>query len=189
MRLIVGLGNPGRVYAGTRHNLGFMVIDAIASKYSIPLKSKTKNITFGTGAIKGTEVVLAKPLTFMNRSGVAVREALRKYRDADSMIIIHDDLDLNAGVLKIKKNGSAGGNKGVESIIDMLGTGNFPRVKIGIGKPDRNSTEDYVLKRFHKAERPLIKEAIENAVRAVETILSEGLIRAQNGFNKSVNKS
>lgn len=185
MRLIVGLGNPGREYAGTRHNLGFMVIDAIASKYSIPLNRKTKNIIFGTGSIKETKVVLAMPLTFMNRSGVAVREALGKCDDADSMIVVHDDLDLNTGVLKIKKNGSAGGHKGVESIIEILGIKNFPRVKVGIGKPDRNATEDYVLSRFHKAERSLIKEVIENAVTAVETILSEGVLHAQNEFNRS----
>ena len=186
MRLIVGLGNPGKDYSGTRHNLGFMVIEAIASKYSIPLKSKTKNIIFGAGTIKGIEVLLAKPLTFMNRSGVAVREALRKCEDADSMIVVHDDLDLNTGVLKIKKNGSAGGHNGVESIIEILGTKNFPRVKMGIGKPDKKMTVDYVLNRFHKSEKPLIKEAIENAVTAVEMILSEGLIRTQNKFNKSV---
>jgi PTH1 family peptidyl-tRNA hydrolase len=112
MWLIVGLGNPGKTYANTRHNLGFLVIDILASNFSIPLKKKTKNYAFGKGRISEEDIILLKPLTFMNKSGVAVRDALKYYRDITQMIVIHDDLDLDVGVIRIRKKGSSGGHRG-----------------------------------------------------------------------------
>ncbi len=183
MWLIVGLGNPGNEYAKTRHNLGFIIIDALSSKFSIPLKNKTRNFVYGPGSIANREVILVKPLTFMNRSGTAVRDAIRKYKDIDNLIVIHDDLDLNTGILRIKRNGSAGGHRGIESIIEITGTKDFLRVKIGIGHSDIISAEDYVLSPFTKQERPIIKKAVEKAVDAIVAILNKGIFHAQNKFH------
>ena len=184
MWLIVGLGNPGKIYAKTRHNLGFMVIDELFSKFSIPLKDKSKNFLSGTGCVSGKDVILIKPVTFMNRSGVAVRDAVKKYKDIDNIIVVQDDLDLDTGVIRIRKNGSAGGHRGIESIIEITGTKEFIRVKIGISREDRIPAEDYVLSPFDKQEKPIIKEAIEKAVDAIITILDKGVPSAQNKFHK-----
>jgi PTH1 family peptidyl-tRNA hydrolase len=183
MWLIVGLGNPGKSYSKTRHNIGFMVIDALSSKYSIPLKNKSKNFICGVGCINGEDIVLLKPLTFMNRSGVAVKEAIRKYTDIDNIIVIHDDLDLGTGVLRIKKNGSAGGHRGIESVIGVIGTKDFLRLRLGISRSDRISPEEYVLNPFDKHERPIIEKTIEKAVDAIVTILDKGIACAQNKFH------
>jgi len=183
MWLIVGLGNPGKKYSKTRHNIGFMVIDALSSKYSIPLKNKSKNFVCGIGSINGKDIILLKPLTFMNRIGIAVREAIREYTDIDNIIVIHDDLDLGAGVLRIKKNGSAGGHRGIESVIETIGTKDFLRIKIGIGRSIKISPEEYVLKPFDKHERPIIEKTIEKAVDAIVTILDKGVAYAQNKFH------
>ena len=184
MWLIVGLGNPGKIYAKTRHNLGFMVIDELSSKFSIPLKDKSKNFLSGAVCISGKDVILIKPVTFMNRSGVAVRDAVKKYKDIDNIIVVQDDLDLDTGVIRIRKNGSAGGHKGIESIIEITGTKEFIRVKIGVSREDRIPAEDYVLSPFDKQEKPIIKEAIEKAVDAIVTILDKGASYAQNKFHK-----
>jgi PTH1 family peptidyl-tRNA hydrolase len=183
MWLIVGLGNPGNEYAKTRHNLGFIIIDALSSKFSIPLKNKTRNFVYGPGSIANREVILVKPLTFMNRSGTAVRDAIRKYKDIDNFIVIHDDLDLNTSILRIKRNGSAGGHKGIESVIEAISTKNFLRLKVGIGHPERIPAEEYVLKPFTRKERPIIKKSVENAVDAIVMILDKGISRAQNKFH------
>jgi PTH1 family peptidyl-tRNA hydrolase len=184
MWLIVGLGNPGRRYARTRHNLGFMIIDALSSRFSIPVVEKSRNFLYGKGLIDKKDVILLKPLTFMNRSGEAVKDAIQMYKDdIEAIIIIQDDLDLDTGVIKIKKNGSSGGHRGVESIIQTTGTKDFIRVKIGIGRSDNMLPEDYVLSPFNKDEQPIIKKAIEDAIRAVEIILEKGISSAQNMFN------
>ena len=184
MWLIIGLGNPGKIYAKTRHNLGFMVIDELSSKISIPFKDKSKNFLSGAGCIGGKDVILIKPVTFMNRSGVAVRDAVKKYKDIDNIIVVQDDLDLDTGVIRIRKNGSAGGHRGIESIIEITGTKEFIRVKIGISREDRIPAEDYVLSPFDKQEKPIIKEAIEKAVDAIITMLDKGVPSAQNKFHK-----
>ena len=184
MWLIVGLGNPGKTYAKTRHNLGFMVIDELSSKFSISVKNKSKNFLSGSGCISGKEVVLIKPLTFMNKSGIAVRDAMRKYEDIDDILIVHDDLDLDTGVLRIRKNGSAGGHKGIESIIEVTGTKDFLRLKIGISRNNRIPAEEYVLGPFDMQEKSVIKEAIEKAVEALVMILDKGVSSAQNKFHR-----
>ena len=183
MWLIIGLGNPGRKYAKTRHNLGYMVIDAIALKFSISLKGKAKNFVYGRGIIEEKDVLLIKPITFMNRSGTAVKDVLRKFQKISAIIVIHDDLDLDTGVIRIKKNGSSGGHKGIESIIQITGTKDFLRLKIGIGRPEMVPPEDYVLSSFPKREQALVKKSIDKAVHAIETILNKGVSYTQNAFH------
>jgi PTH1 family peptidyl-tRNA hydrolase len=181
---VAGLGNPGRKYSGTRHNAGFLVINGIAEKYGIELKEKEAYI-YGKGSIGDAEVVLVEPLTFMNRSGLAVKKILDKFRiHPENLIVIHDDIDIETGRLKIKKDGSSGGHKGVSSIIEAIGAKQFIRIKIGIGRDDSMTAEDYVLKKFPKSDMPLIKEAVSRAVDAVPEILSRGVDSAMNKFNK-----
>jgi PTH1 family peptidyl-tRNA hydrolase len=182
--LIVGLGNPGRKYARTRHNVGFLVLEEIARRSGVTLEEEGL-FMIGKGSLEGTPVVLVEPLTFMNRSGHAVREALRSMElSAERLIAIHDDLDIETGHLKIKMGGGSGGHKGVGSIIESIGTPDFIRIKIGIGRDPEMLPEDYVLKKFSKDALPLMEESIFRAADAVESILSEGLSRAMNTFNE-----
>ncbi len=183
MWLVVGLGNPGEDYANTRHNIGFMVIDALAGRLSISIKQKTTHYLFGRGFIEEQKAILIKPLTFMNRSGIAVRDAVRRHDDIDSILVVHDDIDLETGVVRIRKSGSSGGHNGIESIINILGTKDFIRLKIGIGRSDRIPPEKYVLRAFNKQERTVMEEAVEKAADAVPVILNEGISCAQNKFH------
>lgn len=184
MWLVAGLGNPGDEYSDTRHNIGFAVIDALVSRYSISLKQKTSNYIFGRGFIEDQKVILVKPLTFMNRSGIAVRDALFKYDDIENLIVIHDDLDLEPGIVRIREKGSSGGHNGIQSIIDFLNSKDFIRLKIGIGRSKRIYPEKYVLRPFNKKERPLIEEAVVMSVDAVTDILTKGVSYAQNYYHK-----
>jgi PTH1 family peptidyl-tRNA hydrolase len=183
MWLVAGLGNPGDDYERTRHNIGFMVIDALAARHSIALRQKTTNFKFGRGFIEEQKAILIKPLTFMNRSGAAVREALFKFDEIENLIIVHDDLDLDTGVIRIRKTGSSGGHNGIQSIIDCLNSKDFLRLKIGISRSDRIPPERYVLRAFNKQEKPVIDEAVENAVDAIRVIISEGIAPAQSRFH------
>ncbi len=183
MWLVVGLGNPGDDYADTRHNIGFMVIDALSARCSISIRQKTTNFIYGRGFIGEQKAVLIKPLTFMNRSGNAVWEAIRMHEDIENILVVHDDLDLETGVIKIRKSGSSGGHNGVQSIIDRLGSQEFIRLKIGIGRPNRGPAEKYVLRRFNKQESPVMEEAVERAADAVQEILTKGVTYAQNRFH------
>lgn len=185
MWLVVGLGNPGDMYADTRHNIGFMVIDALTSSCSIPLKGRTKNCIYGRGFVKGQHVLLVKPLTFMNRSGIAVAEVLKKHGDIDNILVVYDDIDLDTGVIRIRKTGSSGGHKGVASIIETIGTRDFIRIKIGIGRSDRIPIEHYVLKDFTRREKPVIEESIVKAAEAITIIVSKGVTHAQNIFHRA----
>lgn len=183
MWLVAGLGNPGSGYAKTRHNIGFLVIDLIAEEYRFELKQK-ENYIIGKGSIEGNNVILIEPLTFMNRSGLAVRDVMRRNGiETSDLIVIHDDIDMDTGKLKIRKEGSSGGHKGVESIIQDLGTQDFIRVKIGVGRGEGVPVEDYVLGKFRKEEQPLIKEAVSRAADAVTSILKIGVEKAMNSFN------
>lgn len=184
MWLVAGLGNPGDEYERTRHNIGFMVVDALAVRYAVPVRQKTTNFAFGRGVIEDRKAVLVKPLTFMNRSGAAVREALFKFDGIENLLVVHDDLDLDPGVIRIRKTGSSGGHNGIQSIIDALNSKDFLRLKIGIGRSARISPERYVLRTFNKQEKPVIDEAIENAVDAIGIIISEGIAPAQGRFHK-----
>ncbi len=184
MWLVVGLGNPGEKYAETRHNIGFRVIDLLADTCSIQVNGRTKNCIHGRGSVEDREAVLIKPLTFMNLSGIAVQEAMRSHEDITRLLVVHDDLDLPPGTIKIRKNGSSGGHRGIESIIQTLGSKNFIRLKIGIGRSLRIPSEDYVLRPFSRKEKPLIDEAVHNAVEAIREIILRGVNTAQNRFNR-----
>ena len=180
---MAGLGNPGEEYEKTRHNIGFMVIDTLAARFSIPLKQKKTDYVFGRGFIEEQKVVLMKPLTYMNKSGIAVRDVVWKNEEIENILIVHDDLDLEPGVIRIRKTGSSGGHNGVQSIIDYLNSKDFLRIKIGIGRPKRGATERYVLKNFSKQEWPIIEEAVETAADVVSVILNKGVTHAQNHFH------
>ncbi|MEK7267445.1 MAG: aminoacyl-tRNA hydrolase [Nitrospirota bacterium] len=183
MWAIIGLGNYGSKYSKTRHNLGFIALEAVAESFDITLQEKKEYIA-GRGSMAGHDVLLIEPLTFMNLSGIAVKDVLRRFNvTSENLIVIHDDLDMDTGKLKIKRNGSAGGHRGVESIIQSIGTKEFIRVKIGIGREPGISPETYVLKKFRKDELPIIKDAIERAVDAVTAIVSDGVTKAMNRFN------
>lgn len=183
MWLLVGLGNPGIRYAKTRHNIGFMVLDRLAESMGLDFREKT-DYRSCSGSISGHKVVLMEPLTFMNRSGSAVRKVFSKYTVLpEHIIVIHDDLDVEAGKLKIRKKGSSGGHKGVESVIQNLGTQDFIRVRIGIGRDPLIPTEDYVLSRFRKEEQAAIKDVVARAGDAISCMLQEGVDKAMNRFN------
>ncbi|MHB0912037.1 MAG: aminoacyl-tRNA hydrolase [Armatimonadota bacterium] len=185
MKLIVGLGNPGREYHGTRHNVGFEVIDALAKRHRIQVRSRRGKALIGTGSIEGEPVILAKPTTFMNLSGQAVGDLARRHRlNAEDIVVICDDVNLPLGKLRIRAKGSAGGHNGLKSIIHSLGTQDFPRVRVGIGTPRRDMV-DHVLSRFARAERPAVQESVEAAANAVEAILKSGIEAAMNSFNAS----
>lgn len=183
MWAIIGLGNPGSKYSKTRHNLGFMVVDVIAESLNAAFQEK-KDYLMGKGFVAGHDVLLIEPLTFMNNSGRAVQDILRRFNiPPQNLIVIHDDLDMETGKLKIRKKGSSGGHRGIESIIQSIGTDEFIRIKIGIGRDASILSEDYVLKKFRKDELSVIKEAIQKAADAIPIIISDGVEKAMNRFN------
>jgi PTH1 family peptidyl-tRNA hydrolase len=184
MWLIAGLGNPGEEYKDTRHNIGFRVIDSLSREFSINLRYRTKNYVYGKGLIEGEGVILMKPLTFMNRSGFAISAAFRRFNEIEDILIIHDDLDLPLGIIRIKRGGSSGGHRGVESVIQSIGTGDFIRVRLGIGRSRRLSPERHVLMPFAKRERVKVEHMIEEAKEAVRIVLTKGMSFAQNKFHK-----
>ncbi len=186
MFLIVGLGNPGKQYEHTRHNVGFDVMDAIAEKYNISITEKKHKALCGKGVIGGTKVVLAKPQTYMNLSGESIAELLNYYKmdPEEEMIVIYDDISLAPGNLRIRKKGSAGGHNGIKNIIAMTGTQNFLRIKVGVGeKPKGWDLADYVLGHFGAADRAELEEAIGHAVAATELMISGETGAAMNQFN------
>jgi len=161
-----------------------MALENIAKTYEIDFQEK-KDYLAGRGSIEGHSVVLIEPLTFMNNSGRAVRDAVKRFNAIpENLVVIHDDLDMNTGKLKIRKNGSSGGHRGIESIIQSIGTKEFVRIKIGIGREEGTPPEDYVLRKFKKDELPLIKDSIKKASDVVASILSEGVEKAMNKFNR-----
>lgn len=184
--VIAGLGNPGREYAGTRHNIGFDAITRLSDEYNIPLDFKKHKALCGKGVIAGRKVILAQPQTYMNLSGESVRELADYYKISvkDELLVIYDDISMHTGRLRIRKKGSAGGHNGMKSIIARLGTNEFNRIKIGVGdKPRGWDLADYVLGRFGKEEEALMREALGSAARACESILLEGADAAMNHFN------
>ena len=192
MKLITGLGNPGRNYALNRHNLGFQCINYIAKKHSIPVKQIQCQSKIGKGTIAGADIILAKPRTYVNNSGNAVVSLMKKYRiTAEDIVIIYDDMDLPVGKVRIRPNGNSGGHKGIKSIISSLGHKDFCRIKIGIGRPvtdqgyeiDENDIIDYVLNNFSNEEQEKINIALKIAADAVECIISDGVIVAMNKYN------
>ncbi|MBR2527609.1 MAG: aminoacyl-tRNA hydrolase [Blautia sp.] len=187
MVMIAGLGNPGREYQGTRHNIGFDVIDELIDREGIPSSGVKYHAMYGTGIIQGQKVVLVKPLSYMNLSGDPIRQLAAYYRidPEKDLIVVCDDINLMPGQIRIRKGGSAGGHNGMKSIISSLGTQQFTRVRIGVGsKPSGYDLADYVLGHFSSAERREIDEAVKDAADAVAQILSEGVDTAMNRFNK-----
>lgn len=186
MYLIAGLGNPGIKYEATRHNIGFMVIDNLSEESDIEMGTHGKALA-GRGDIKGADVVLLKPLTFMNLSGAAVGEASRALGiEPSKVLVIFDDCDLPLGTIRLKPGGGSGGQKGVASIIEALGTSDFPRLRIGIGRPELSSglsVSDYVLSPFAGDEGTLLEGVFERTTKAVEAFLSESIESAMNKFN------
>jgi PTH1 family peptidyl-tRNA hydrolase len=186
MWLVVGLGNPGRRYRGTRHNVGWEVVDRLSARWDLPVSREEEEALVGRGEIAGQEVLLAKPLTYMNRSGEAVRGLVRRYGvQPQEVLVIYDDVDLPVGTIRIRPRGSSGGHHGMASVLEALGTSEIPRVRVGIGRP-RGEAAEYVLSRFSSEERPLIEEAMERAADAVEAILREGMEAAMNRYNRRV---
>ena len=183
MWVIAGLGNPGRKYSRTRHNIGFMAVEEIAQKNGIEFTDR-KEYRIGRGSIEGHNVILIEPLLYMNRSGPVVNAILKKFTvQFDNLVVIHDDLDMETGKLRIRKTGSSGGHKGVESIIQNIGAKDFIRVKIGIGREPGILVEDYVLSKFTRQEISAIKETIGKTTDAVHAIIADGVDKAMNTFN------
>jgi len=186
VKLIVGLGNPGRQYQLTRHNIGFLVVDQLAEDYSISLSLKGLAAVYGKGKIGSVPALLAKPETFMNHSGMAVRK-LFDYFKIDTfadVIIIHDDLDLPFGVIRLKTNGGHGGHKGLLSTMEHLGSHEFLRVRMGIGKPAvKTKTEGYVLGRYPAEEMKQLPKLLSLTADAVAEILCSGMQAAMNKYN------
>ena len=185
MRLIVGLGNPGAQYRGTRHNVGFEVLDVLARRLDLGFESAPADAVLARQRGPGARVMLAKPLTYMNRSGGAV-QALRHYFriEPEALLVVADDVNLPLGRLRGRKNGSDGGHNGFASIIASLGTGDFARLRIGVGRGDtRRSLTAHVLARFGADEQEEMEAAVERAADAVETFVEDGIDRMMNRFN------
>jgi PTH1 family peptidyl-tRNA hydrolase len=183
MKIIAGLGNPGKEYGGTRHNIGFDVIDILSKRYKIPVKTKRDRAFMGEGTIQGEQVILLKPITYMNLSGEAVAQAARRYKvDVSEVLVICDDVNLPLGRLRIRVKGSAGGHNGLKSIIGSLRSDEFPRVRVGIGSASGDMV-DHVLSRFHSQERQAVHDCTQRAADAVECALAEGMDAAMNKFN------
>lgn len=185
MYLIVGLGNPEEEYSNTRHNMGFNTINKIAEGYNLNVnKSKFQGLTEST-IIEGQKAVLVKPQTYMNLSGNSVKEFADFYKiEKENIIIIYDDMDIEPGKIKIRKKGSSGGHNGMKSIIQLLGTDEFPRIRIGIGRPKHNGDEiNYVIGSIPEEEIPELEEGIEKAKEAIIEILKNGIDSAMNKFN------
>lgn len=190
MYIIVGLGNPSREYVGTRHNVGFEVIDILADRFGVATDYIKHKAVCGKGVIEGNRVLLAKPQTFMNLSGESVRELADYYKiDVTSeLIVVYDDINLDPGRIRIRKAGSAGGHNGMKNIISHLGTQDFMRVRVGVGeKPKGYDLADYVLGHFTKDESDLMEGAFIDAANAVVSIMNDGIDAAMNRFNKSKN--
>ena len=186
LRLVVGLGNPGTKYAATRHNIGFRVLDRLASEFAIAVSREKFTVVFGRGRIEDIDVVLAKPLAFMNRSGPPVRNLAEFFRISNrDLLVIHDDIDLDYGRLKIKEKGGHGGHNGVRSLIDAFGGGDFTRLRLGIGRSETGEqpVADYVLDHFTRDEAAELPRIIEQARDAVVTILCKGTKIGMNQFN------
>jgi PTH1 family peptidyl-tRNA hydrolase len=185
MYLIIGLGNPEQEYSKTRHNMGFNTINKIAQKYNIDINKNKFQGLYENIIIEGKKAILIKPQTYMNLSGNCVQEFANFYKiEKENIIVIYDDMDIDAGQIKIRKKGSAGGHNGMKSIIQRLGTEEFPRIRIGIGRPKHNGDEiNYVIGAIPEEEIPKLDEGVEKAKEAIIEILKNGIDSAMNKFN------
>jgi peptidyl-tRNA hydrolase, PTH1 family len=190
MKLIVGLGNPGKEYSTNRHNIGFLCLNHFARLHRITLDRKQSRSRVGIGCVAGNEVALAKPQTYMNLSGIAVSQLMQRYKlSVEDLVVIHDDLDLPLGKIRVRKGSSAAGHNGIKSIIANLGTQEFIRIRVGISRPareDENKEEsivDYVLGDFTAEDKSVIEDTIRRVSDAVMSLLTEGLTTSMNKFN------
>jgi peptidyl-tRNA hydrolase, PTH1 family len=185
MKLIIGLGNPGKQYEQTRHNVGFMVIDKLSKELSIPLDRHKFNGIYGIGHISGEKIILLKPLTYMNLSGECIRPLMDYYEiNDDEIVVIYDDLDLPVGKIRLRAKGSAGGHNGIKSMISHLASQEFNRIRVGVDRPNNGmKISDYVLGQFTKEEEQGIQEAIDRSVNACEKWLSTSFIQVMNEYN------
>ena len=191
MKLIVGLGNPGAKYAGTRHNVGFETLDLLARRHGLEWAAAPKGAEALVANWRMRGAILAKPLTFMNLSGAAVMPLLQFYKiELDDLLVIVDEVQLETGRLRVRPSGSAGGHNGLKSIIGSLGTQGFPRLRIGVGRGDmRRDLADHVLARFDAEERPVIDDAVARAADATELFIAEGSSGAMNRYNRKDDKT
>ena len=191
MYIIAGLGNPGRQYAHTRHNVGFDAIDVLAEKYNIKVENAKGRALTGSGRIEGQSVLLVKPLTYMNLSGESIRALTDFYKidETSQLIVIYDDISLPPGQLRIREKGSAGGHNGIKSIISHLGGQEFLRIKVGVGeKPAGWDLADYVLSRFAEDDRKKVEEALERAADVAVCLMTDGVEAAMNEYNRKVSE-
>lgn len=191
MILIAGLGNPGKEYENTRHNVGFLTIDKIAEEVGVKITKKGFQSLYNLGQFEESKILLLKPQTYMNNSGNALREAREFYKiDTDKIIVIHDEMDLPLGRIKLKKDGGSAGHNGIKSIIPNIGSDNFARVRVGVGKPyDKNNVIKHVLSGFSKEERQQLPQVIESARDSVFAIIVSGIEKAMNEFNIRAEKN
>ena len=184
-KIIVGLGNPGPRYAHTRHNIGFDCIDRLSKLWDIPLDDRRQHAVIGQGEFKGTPVVLAKPRTLMNNSGHAIKYLLARFRAQPSdLIVIYDEMALPLGTIRIRPRGGTAGHQGMASIVDLIGTNKFPRVRVGIGKPETaDEWVRYVLEPFTDDEAPVVSDVVERVSASLQSLLTEGIDRAMNHYN------
>lgn len=186
MWLIVGLGNPGEEYTRTRHNIGFRVVDALGDRYRLAFSEKRAKARVAEGTIAGERVALAKPFTYMNASGQAITGLRQWYKidPATNLLVVYDDLDLPFGAVRLRERGSAGTHNGMRSIVSLLGSQQFPRLRIGIDRtPPGWDTANYVLGRFTREQEEQLPQVIDTAVDAIELVLREGLAAAMNRYN------
>lgn len=186
MKIFIGLGNPGKQYEKTRHNIGFEVIDKLAETWSITLDQAKHKGMYGIGTVKGEKVLLLKPMTYMNLSGESISAVMNFYKlETSDMVVIYDDLDLPPGKIRLRQKGSAGGHNGIKSTIAHAGTQEFNRVRIGIGRPiGRMPVPDYVLGRFSQEEWVHVGEAVDKSAAACEAWLEKPFIQVMNDFNQ-----
>ena len=183
--VIVGLGNPGPEYAGTRHNAGFWCIDALAKKHGITLERRNRSAIVGEGEIEDHRVILVKPRTFVNRSGAAINYLTARYAaPIDKLLIVCDDINLPPGKLRMRRKGSAGGHNGIKSVIEAAGSQGFPRLRIGVGRPPVGTGQiEHVIGPMDPQDREVVDEAVERAAAAIECLLTEGIDEAMSRFN------
>jgi PTH1 family peptidyl-tRNA hydrolase len=187
VKLVVGLGNPGREYANTRHNTGALCVQLLAKQMGVPLERKSRLATIAEGDLGGERAALAVPRTFVNTSGGAVSGLLQRFGlKPKDLILVYDDLDLPVGTMRVRPSGSSAGHNGVKSVIAALGTEEFPRIRIGIGRPAQGGADqiEYVLSAFTRAEQELLGKALERAAEAVTCVLAEGVDVAMNRYNR-----
>lgn len=184
MYIIAGLGNPGRKYENTRHNIGFIALDLLAERNDIKINKIKHKALVGEGRISGQKVLLVKPQTYMNLSGQSLREVMAYYKeDIERLIVIYDDIDIPEGTIRVRKKGSAGTHNGMRSIVYDLASDQFPRIRIGMGMERKSELKDFVLGGFSKEEKGLLEGAVEKAALAAERIVEKGIEKAMNEYN------